>query len=205
MEIITIEYISGKDTFIIKSKSLGEVLLNSSLGTKCLFHLINNPGKSFEPIFLRNILNNQVQLTADVKKRFDLFTKEDQLLYQSINQFIPATDMKTVIACNRRLKQIDEELAESMMNNDLKKSDDLLGEREFIESYIRNSMNMNGSFRNLNSGKRNATKSIQRSINHTLQDISSQSQEIHDLLKSRLIVSTNQIKYYISNDSGLIS
>ncbi len=197
---IEMQYNHKQDSLIIKSAGLKDVVLKSSVGAKSLYHLINNPNRSFSPILLRNITKEEVNLSNMIKEKFEITSREDQLLYQSIHQYIPASDMKTIIECRKRLKVILEELREADFNNDIGRSETLVEEKEFIEKYIHDSVSANGSFRNLNNSKRNATKALQRNIRNVLNEIDEQSPEIYKFITKRLIVSTNQIKYYPDND-----
>lgn len=204
MEKIEIVYNRVNDNFIIKCSGLENITLRPRNGAKCLYHLINNEGRSFNPTILRNIVNSDVEITPNIKRKLDIADVEDQLLYQALNQFIPASDMKTVNDCWKRLKKITQELTETQSFNDLKRSDDLFTEKEEITQYLYEVMNQNGTFRNLNKTKRNSIKSIDRAIEVTLQEIAGLSKEIYYIIKKNLIVSSNQIKYSPDGDMDFI-
>jgi hypothetical protein len=201
MKTISIEYDGNKEKFIIKCDGLEDLVLKSSLGAKCLYHLINNPDRSFKPAILRDIIKSSVEVPGEIRRCFEITSNDDQLFYQAMSSYIPACDMKTVIECRKRLKQINLELAEANFNNDLKGADNLIAEKDEIESYLQDSLNINGTFRNLNKEPRKATRAIQRNLNHVLEEISQRAPDLYNLLDSRLLITSQEVKYFISNKS----
>lgn len=204
MQIIHIEYNGSSNNFIIGSKGFGNIIINSSLGAKCLYHLINNENRSFKPTVLRNIIENKVDISPQAQRSLNITNKEELMLFQALNTFIPATDMKTIFAIKKRKSVLEQELLEAQDNNDLKRIDDLITEKEALESYLVDSLSMNGAIRNLNSNIRKATKSIARAIDLSLNEIADKSEAIYKILKKKLIISTNQVKFTSSADSKLL-
>ena len=189
--------------FILSCEGLNDVIINSGLGAKCLYYLINNKGRSFKPTILRNIMENNVSISFQTKQIYNITTKEEQLLYQTLNQYIEASDMKTIIDINKRKKYLENELEEAKANHDLGKIDQYISEIEFLNNYVKEVLNLNGTFRNLNQNTRKATRSIQRAIELVLQEISEKSEEMYQLLQAHLVVSSNQIKFF-DDDFGYV-
>ena len=111
--------------------------------------------------------------------------------------------MKTIIDINKRKKYLENELEEAKANHDLGKIDQYISEIEFLNNYVKEVLNLNGTFRNLNQNTRKATRSIQRAIELVLQEISEKSEEMYQLLQAHLVVSSNQIKFF-DDDFGYV-
>lgn len=195
MQDLSVHYNKAEDNFVIKCDGLPDVIIKSSLGMKCLYHLINNSGRVFKAAILRNVINESVEVPSDVRREFSISTIEDQLIYQAIHHYIPASDMKTIIECRGRLRMIDAELEDAKFNNDLGKCEELISERDFIDNYIQTSMNLNGTFKNLNNIGRNATRSIQRSIRNVMNEIKRISPKLYVIIERRLTVSSSHILF----------
>lgn len=186
--------------FILEATCGQNASVKNSLGAKCLYHLIKNEGRAFNPILFRLIVDKDIKIPISVQRKMDLANQNDYFIYQALNSYIPASDMKTVFDVNKRLKVIENELVEERNNNDLKKIDLLISEKEACEKYLHEVMNLNKSFKNLNETNRKSTKSISRAVNAVLKEISSQSMVIFKVLDKAIIKSSNQIKYI--GDSG---
>ncbi len=202
MKNLKIRYNGFSRSFIIEGDDMADVIVKSSLGAKCLYYLINNEGRSFKPIHLRAIIEDNVIISSDKMQFFNIVTIEDQILYQTLNQYIEASDMKAIIEIRKRIKKIDQELSEAQENYDLRKIDLLQNEKIELEDYVYDALNHNGTFRNINSVSRNATKSISRAIEAVLDTIAEQSELLYRYLLSHLIISTNQIKYCSNEESN---
>jgi hypothetical protein len=193
------KYNETTNCFIISSKGLTNIIIKSSLGAKSLYHLINNEGRSFKPTVLRNMLENKVDISPQTQQKLNIKTKEEQILYQTLHLYIPATDMKAIIDVKKRKGAVDAELLEARTNNDLKRIDDLIKEKEDLENYLIDTLDRNGAIRNLNHNNRNAKKSITRALEITMNEIAEKSHDIYQILKTGLILSTNQVKYFKSS------
>ena len=205
MKIISVDVsIKGK-MLVIESASEGRVCVKESLGAKCLYHLINNEGRSFNPVFFRSIIENDVEIPAEIQDNMNFIDKEDQLIYQSLSIYIPATDIRTVREIKQRMGKIENELLKAEENHDLCKKDELISEKEQCENYLQETINKNGTFKNLNTINRKSIKSISRAIDVVLKEISDQSEVLYKILKKNIVKNSNQIKFVGWGDEPLIS
>lgn len=199
MDRIEIKYDKKINCFIISRTGLTQIIIKATNGAKALYHLIHNEGHSFKPTLLRNIIKSNVEISPEIQHNLNIKNREEQILYQTLNLFIPATDMKAIISIKKRKHTLEAELLEARENHDLKRIEDLVTEKEGIESYLFDSLSRNGTIRNLNQNSRNAKKSITHAVDLTLNEIAEKSEDIYKILKERLIFSTNQVKYSINS------
>ncbi len=195
MKNLFVKYDGRNNKYVVELDGVARINLKSSIGSKCLYLLVKNAGRSYNPTVLRALISQNIEIPQDAIDEFELKSSEEQYYYLIFNTFIPTIDMKTLLDVRKRIKKIEEELLEADRNNDLKGKDDLISEKEFCESYLSNALNQNGTIKNLNKHNRNATKSIQRGLEEVIEDINFQSQEIYDILKKSIIKTSNQIKF----------
>lgn len=205
LKIISVEVSRKGKMFVIESASEGRVCVKESLGAKCLYHLINNEGRSFNPVFFRSIIENDVEIPAEIQNNMNFVDKDDQLIYQSLSIYIPATDIMAVREIKQRMGKIENELLKAEENHDLRKKDELISEKEQCENYLQETINKNGTFKNLNTINRKSIKSISRAIDVVLKEISDQSEVLYKILKKNIVKNSNQIKFVGWGDEPLIS
>lgn len=195
MKHLTMIFDSLNNKYIVECEALGRINLKSSIGSKCLYQLINNEGRSFYPTILRNMISNNDDISRNEVNTLHTTDKEERYLYLALNTYIPAVDRIAVVEIITRINRITQELLEAEQNNDLKMKEDLIAEKEFCQDYLAKAINKNGTIKNLNDNNRKATKSIQRGLDELLQEVLAQSPAFFEILESRIVKSSSQVKY----------